>query len=155
MLYICIGAKTSQSIIFTYYDLQIINSSIKVRQKEYQKETDRMLISKQEDFTPLKSKLRKISEETECSENQASMQGIEDNVFRRNHSHREDLCRTNSYKIALRKSIYINWMGVGTPSYSFWNQAYSSFERSSTYHEGLNRKNSFLNEYNLDTNSIT
>ena len=136
-----------------YHNLQIINSSIKVRQREYP--LDQMLIPKQEDFTPLKNKLRKISEETECSENLASMQGIEDNVFRRNLSHREDLCRTDSYKIALRKSIYINWMGVGKPSYSFWNQAYSSFERSSTYHEGLNRKNSFPNEYNFDTKSVT
>lgn len=43
--------------------------------------------------------------------------------------------RSQSYRAATRKTIYINFTESDSSSYSYWNQAYSSLEKRNSHYE--------------------
>ena len=60
--------------------------------------------------------------------------------------------RSQSYRAATRKTIYINFTESERSSYSYWNQAYSSLEKRNSHYE--DRKSIWLDVPKTKKNSI-
>ena len=60
--------------------------------------------------------------------------------------------RSQSYRAATRKTIYINFTESDRSSYSYWNQAYSSLEKRNSYYE--DRQSILLDVPKMKKNSI-
>ena len=60
--------------------------------------------------------------------------------------------RSQSYRAATRKTIYINFTESERSSYSYWNQAYSSLEKRNSHYE--DRQSIWLDVPKTKKNSI-